>query len=556
MKKLLKLFMMCVVCVAFLAACGADTNEIVADYGAGLRTGDFHFTQLQVRDIESYIPHLAEQIREFNRIAPVLWVDNPVVDVSFLMADSELERFWMINPDGYIEDLTFEQATAHGFPEDMEFLLFTFFEDGSGIYMRFSDDVVTDEFAAERALLNPHRGGPFTMLTFGIHELFHHLEQGRHWAENMELPEDMDAFYEEFFSWSEEDQEAFMMQVQEAFPNLDREEFLENAEARAVRHTMLRQIFRALADLDDEGLVLDLLATYEHYRTNFPEEHHMSVQWDRIEGTAQYFDVLAALMAVHFVAFEDVDRAVAEFAVLADSQDSFIHYGLVKEGYIMGWAGFLLNRYIEPSVWQQRFVDDTNATFLGILSEQINEPLPAFTPMTAVERAAFDVRLAEEIELMAEAAQLYLGGAQNLSEDDGVEISFHDLGAGFSLTFPADWDGKIGFEDIDQVEMDYGTRQLLEVFHLASRMDGFPGTLFTIGMSPSDDYTEEEPPIWAGVTIILAQEGGSTYFVNFPSGVTHNEAPSSASGTEYLEMVDYGDPGFWDFLVESFRFLN
>ena len=412
-----KVFMMCVLCVAFLAACGTYTGGLVTADGTGIPTYNgefifsdgFSFSQLPVRDIESYIPYLAVQIREFNRIAPTLWVNNPVVDVSFLMSDSAMERFWLIHPDGYIEDMNFEQASAHGFPADMEFLLFTFFEDGSGIYMRFSEDVVTDEVANARALLNPHRGDPFSMFTFGIHELFHYLEQGHNWAENMEMPEDMEAFYYEFSSWSQEEQDAFVMQMHEAFPNLDREEFLWDTEARAVRHTMLRQIFRALADPNDEGLVLDLLATYEHYRTNFPEDHRMSVEWDRIEGTAQYFDVLSILMVSHLVDFADVREVLAQLALYAESHNSFFHYGLVKEGYVMGWVGFLLNRYMEPSVWQQRFIDDPNATFLGILSEQITEPLPAFTPMTAAQRAAFDLRLAQEVELMDAYALEFFG---------------------------------------------------------------------------------------------------------------------------------------------------
>ena len=396
-------------CLAFLLALTAcDGVGIGGVSTGGIITINGEVPQLQVRTAADFIPHLAEQIRAYNEIAPILWVNNPVLDISFLLADSGLEQFWLISPSGEIDEMTHEQAIAHGFPPEMEFLLFTFFEDGSGVYLRFSDNVVTDEAAARVALLHPQTGDAFRMLAFGVHELFHHLvQEGSRWAENMEMPEDLDAFYQEFATWSEDEQAAFFAQVEAAFPNLDREEFLENTEARAVRHTMLRQIFRALA-ADDERLVLDLLATYEHYRTNFSDEHHKSVNWDRVEGTAQYFDVLAAIMAVHSVDFSDVDRAVAELAVLADSQNSFMHYGLVKEGYIMGWVGFLLNRYIEPSAWQQRMMDEPNATFLGILSEKIAEPLPEFTPMSAAERAAFDVRLAEEIELMAEAAERFL----------------------------------------------------------------------------------------------------------------------------------------------------
>ena len=140
-------------------------------------------------------------------------------------------------------------------------------------------------------------------------------------------------------------------------------------------------------------------------------------------------------------------------------------------------------------------------------------------------------------------------------EEDGIEHRFYNLGVGFSINFPASWEGRYGFYAHD-VEYDFGLRQYVEVFHTATRDEGYPGTLFRLGTSPRDIYTEDEPPIMAGGTIILAQSGGITYFVHFPSGIEHSEDPNSAAAAEYLEMVGYWEPGHWDFLVKSFRLME
>lgn len=140
-------------------------------------------------------------------------------------------------------------------------------------------------------------------------------------------------------------------------------------------------------------------------------------------------------------------------------------------------------------------------------------------------------------------------------ESGGILHQFDTLG--FSVAFPAFWEGKYGFDEF-YVELDFGIRHFVTVYHLATREElGHSGTLFTLGVSPRDHYTYDgERPIMAGGMIFLAQAGGNTYFASFPSGVEHNEEPGSETAAEYLEMVGCWESSHWDFLVNSFRLID
>jgi len=138
---------------------------------------------------------------------------------------------------------------------------------------------------------------------------------------------------------------------------------------------------------------------------------------------------------------------------------------------------------------------------------------------------------------------------------EGVRHQFDFLG--FSVEFPVFWEGKFGTYEFE-VETEYGTRRFVQIYHLATRADLLEyfdhpgGTILTLGMSPREGYTYEYPPVMAGGTIFLAEAGGRTYFVNFPSGVEHMEDPAIPSAAEYLEMIGYWNPRHWDILVDSF----
>ena len=145
-------------------------------------------------------------------------------------------------------------------------------------------------------------------------------------------------------------------------------------------------------------------------------------------------------------------------------------------------------------------------------------------------------------------------GQSILTNDGFIRHQFETLG--FSVELPASWEGKVSFIELE-FDMDFGTRNFVEVYHIATREElGFGGTLFSLGRSPRDHYTYEgERPVMSGGMIFLAQTDGVTYFVSFPSGVEHSEAEGSTSAAEFLEMIGHYEPNHWNFLLDSFQLL-
>jgi len=131
---------------------------------------------------------------------------------------------------------------------------------------------------------------------------------------------------------------------------------------------------------------------------------------------------------------------------------------------------------------------------------------------------------------------------------------------GFSVELPSFWEDKFGLYEFE-VELDFGTRHFVEIYHIATREEmreesgfSYGGRIMTLGRSPREGYTYDDAPIMAGGTIFLSQIDGNTYFVNFPSGVEHSDNPETSS--EFLEMVGHWEPNHWDFLINSFMLID
>ncbi|MCL2565406.1 MAG: hypothetical protein FWE24_06300 [Defluviitaleaceae bacterium] len=135
----------------------------------------------------------------------------------------------------------------------------------------------------------------------------------------------------------------------------------------------------------------------------------------------------------------------------------------------------------------------------------------------------------------------------------GIFHQFDNLG--FSVEFPAFWEGKYGMAEF-YFEQDYGTTYLVAIYHLGSRE--FGGILLWLGRAVGEHFTYDNPPRPAGGSIFLAQTGGYTYFINFPSDVQHNYLePDSESAVEYRKMAGpWGEQSHWDFLIDSFRLID
>ena len=140
--------------------------------------------------------------------------------------------------------------------------------------------------------------------------------------------------------------------------------------------------------------------------------------------------------------------------------------------------------------------------------------------------------------------------------DDTIHINNNSIlhqfdNLGFSIEFPAFWDGKYGLVEWGAS----GGNILLQIYHTATREElgsGYVGTLFNIGRVQGEHYTADEPPAMSGRALILAQVNGYTYFLNFPGDVQWNmDDPNSEAAREYLKMADQ-----WEEIASSFRLMD
>lgn len=95
---------------------------------------------------------------------------------------------------------------------------------------------------------------------------------------------------------------------------------------------------------------------------------------------------------------------------------------------------------------------------------------------------------------------------------------------GFSVEFPASWDGLIEISE-NYVEYDERGGAGIAVYHRASREKSNPnitGTLFYIERWIGT-WTTENPPIYAGGCFVVLQTGKYTYMLRTTSGVEYNE---------------------------------
>ena len=144
----------------------------------------------------------------------------------------------------------------------------------------------------------------------------------------------------------------------------------------------------------DTQLILAALATYADWKTQFPDEYKNSLYFERIEGTANYYEYITGLYMGYPEQIKNSDDLDIALALLASRDDVYVGYGLVRECYtVSGFACVLLDRL--ESDWKERLMEDPEATPIEMLYQHfINEPLPAPEQLTPAEIDA----VAEEIQ--------------------------------------------------------------------------------------------------------------------------------------------------------------
>ena len=345
-----------------------------------------------------FVPVFAEEMVRYNKAAPLCWPDNAVIDKSVIMEDVDTGRFWLIEPNGAITELTEEDVAQMGVSRRERADDFSFYE--GGIYITISDQSVKDKYGWDK----PHVGS-YDSILWLTHEGFHKWEQDGKWNR----------------PGSESD------------ANSEREEFFLDIDARAKRNLLQRQLMRAAAEPGDTGLILDALATYEDYKIQNPVDYENALYCDRIEGTAQYFELVSSLYIFYpepINGKEDLKRA---FAHMASYEDSYIRLGVISEAYSIGmFAGILLDSLDES--WKERIMRDPYTTPLEILSSYYEgETLPKPKQLTPDEIASVTEDVRDKVRFLVERQVPILTGVKqglnDLSEEERVvyEMFFADM---------------------------------------------------------------------------------------------------------------------------------
>jgi len=174
---------------------------------------------------------------------------------------------------------------------------------------------------------------------------------------------------------------------------LERNAFLENTSSRAKRDLLQRQLMKAASEPGNTRLILEALSTYVDWKEQFPEEYKNSSYFERIEGTAFYYEMVTGLYSGYpdQVNSNNLDKALA---LLATRNDVYIQHGLIKESYtVSSFACVLLDRLEEN--WKERLMGDSEATPIEMLSRHFkDETLPAPRQLTQADIDA----VAEEIQ--------------------------------------------------------------------------------------------------------------------------------------------------------------
>jgi hypothetical protein len=293
--------------------------------------------------VEDFIPILGQQLKIYNEIAPTLWYNNALVNQTLFVEQIRGNKFWKIAPDGTVTILSKKEfmnySEEYGFSRNAYVNGFSPYD--NGMYLAIADDDVANVLNWQQYL---HLGTYDAMITFA-HEIFHSEEQ---------------------IKWQSADD----------IPNIDRDEFMENVAARGKRELLQKQLLRAISEPSHPQLVLEALATYEDWKIQFPEDYKNSITFDRLEGTAYYYEIVSSLYSGYpdqIKSKEDLHNAIA---LLATREDIYVDYGLVAEGYnVGGFACMLLDRFVDG--WQNQLMNDPEATPIEMLYQHFKgEILP------------------------------------------------------------------------------------------------------------------------------------------------------------------------------------
>lgn len=318
------------------------------------------------KSVDAFIPIFAEQIKNYHTVAPTLWPENKVVDLYVAVESIENSKSWLISPNGTAQSLSKEELMKLCPARARYNIGFTPFKNDSiqGVYLALSEEALKNVLEYQQY---QYLGTYDLLLTFN-HEMFHQLEQDGHWAEP------------------------------ETINNRSRNPMLDNIGARIERNQIYKLLLEANATQDSthkRSLILQVLSNYQYYQEHYPDDFKNAKYFDRIEGTAHYYEIISSLYSAYPSQIYSKETLKAALRIIAQNKNPkpYEDAGIDDESYIIGaWTGFLLDELSEDhTVWKNEIMQNAELSPLDILAQHFEgEVLPS--PLQASKELEEEVR--------------------------------------------------------------------------------------------------------------------------------------------------------------------
>ncbi len=319
----------------------------------------------QPKNFDEYIEVLSEQIKHYNEHLDDYWPDSSLENQYVIAQNNKDKTAVLISPKGEVKPLSQSEFKSYNIPTplNLEGQWSDFSANNlSGAYLSIFVDNLTNYYTFQHY---EHLGTYDQFLAYS-HELFHSVTQEK---------------------WHFDDNN---------LTHSSRDERMEDIEARRIRMLLqqqLSQAFCAETKEETDAHILAALRTYQTYQEKCPEDFEKSVLFDRLEGTAFYYELVSSLYAGYpdqIKTKNDLYKGLR--IILANDNPAYRTTGLTSEGYkIGGYAGLILDTIMiedgeDPNSWKKEIEMDSKLTPLALLEKRYSDKkLPEQTPIPSEE---------------------------------------------------------------------------------------------------------------------------------------------------------------------------
>jgi hypothetical protein len=304
-----------------------------------------HASKVQPAILDEYISIVAPQIKRFNQHSDEFWPNSSFKDSVVYFITNDKRQAWKVEYDGSYKKINNVKSVPR-FDSIMGYHMEFYYlkpevHGEKGMVLVISLEDLLDQVTYEKYT---HLGMYDPIITY-IHEGFHIFTQGSsHWKE------------------------ADISKAQ-------REDAFDNLEARKLRTYSIKLLYKALQDESTrDSYVKQALRLYQTYKATFPEEYERVQYFERIEGSASYYEVVSCLQVSYPETINSTNYtdAVALWTTNRQAQDSV---GASHEAYELGAvAGVLLDLYYDDANdWKEKLENDPTVTPMGLLETLFTE---------------------------------------------------------------------------------------------------------------------------------------------------------------------------------------